>query len=82
MSRDRRIGRFFIESDIIEYYPDLARQVLKDVIIVRAEHLFAYDSMEYMGISEAFEEIKAGELAPLYQPIMENEEFKGFRGQK
>ena len=78
MSKDSHIGRFLIESDIIEYHPSLAKDILRDVIIIRAEQVWAYDSIEYHGISYSFDEVEKGMRIPTYDIIIENDKFKGF----
>ena len=54
-----------------------------NIIVIRAEMLYARDCIEYHGVSPAFDVIETGEIMPLYeiQAIRDNNEtyFKAVR---
>jgi hypothetical protein len=62
----RRLGQFSIPSHIITHQPAEAKAILRNVIVYRAEHMFHKLSVEYIGLSDSFDEIAEGEEAPIY----------------
>lgn len=62
--QNRQIGRFMIRS----YFLGHSQPIFEKVLIVRCEHLMAYDVYEYYAYSEAFRPVKLGELIPEYHP--------------
>ena len=62
------IGRFSIVHNYIEDRPDVVLLMMKDIIVTRAESLYARDRIEYTGIStKYFDEIAWGSKIPIYQ---------------
>lgn len=57
----RRPGLFRIKRDLIRTAPDAVLHALRDVLVVRAEMLYAFDAIEYHGYSMHFEPV--GDLA-------------------
>ena len=57
---DRNLGRFTVTNDLIRRCPDEAAQVFKmlNLVVVRAECIFADSLIEYTGISDQFVEIE------------------------
>lgn len=76
MSRSRRLGIFKIPCDSIEKRPDETRAALATCIVVRAESLYHEDAIEYVAISEHFEEIPLGTRPPEYKCILRTEDKK------
>lgn len=66
MTNHRAFGRFSVDLDHIEHRPALARQILKDLIVVRAETMFHKHAIEYVAFGEPFRPIAPGEDAPYY----------------
>lgn len=66
--QDRRIGKFTISRHIVDECPDVARAVLRDVLIVRAEAMWHMDRIEYVGAHPAFAAKPDGEMPPEYMP--------------
>lgn len=64
--RQRRIGRFEISTNLIDDEPHAVQEALRDMIIVRAEQMYDTMSIEYMAISDKFEELALGHRAPRY----------------
>lgn len=66
---DRNLGKFTVTTDCIRRNPDEAAQVFKmlNLVVVRAECLFADSVVEYTGISDQFIEIGMGERIPEYR---------------
>lgn len=67
---ERRIGRFKIPRQVIIEDPEMAIEVLKGIIIFRAEMMFHLDCIEYIGISPNFDPIKEGEESPVYEVLV------------
>jgi len=51
---ERRFGKFSINKSTIEDNPCLLKELLKDVIIVRAEMSYADHTIDYVGLSDFF----------------------------
>lgn len=64
--RDRRIGKFSLTRHVIDECPDVARAVLRDVLIYRAEAMWHADVIEYVGAHPSFAVKPDGEVAPEY----------------
>jgi len=69
-----RLGQFDIpRSDILES-PELVMAITGRMIIYRAEMMFHKDTMEYIAISDLFEEIEQGQCPPEYVMVVEKTE--------
>lgn len=66
MNLPRRIGRFTIPWEIIENRPAEARVALTACLVVRAESMFHMRAVEYIAVSEHFDEVPPGVEVPLY----------------
>lgn len=66
---DRNLGKFSVTTEIIRQNPDEAAQIFKilNLVVVRAECVFAESKIEYTGISDQFVEIEMGETIPDYR---------------
>ena len=67
----RRVGRFEINSSVIEHQPSAARLVLGSCVVVRAE-MMPLDFVDYVAICDQFAEIgPAGEIPRYRAEIIE-----------
>lgn len=66
MSKDRRIGKFSINRHTLDECPEVARAVLRDVIVLRAEAMWDANRIEYVGVHPSFAVKPDGEIAPEY----------------
>ena len=65
----RRAGRFSIaERYLIE--ESIMKAIMKDVVIVRAEHDYLTRYINYSALSSKFDELEEGEFIPEYTPII------------
>lgn len=67
-----RAGKFFVSDMFLITCPDIEefkKQILSEVIIVRAEHSLMRDRIEYEGISNKFDKVEVGEMIPTYKII-------------
>lgn len=79
-----RIGKFSIDCyDFVHGNTDFVKDVLRDLLIVRAERMFHNDSIEYIAIGDCFDEVGLGESPPKYAKIIKRTEngvvFEGFK---
>lgn len=63
----RRYGRFSIFRPLIELNPILVKAIMGQCIIVRAEDMYMGNVIEYMAISDHFDELQVGAEIPEYQ---------------
>lgn len=68
--RDRHVGRFRIAIDLINDDPLSALEVLRDVIVLRAEFMVIRNQMAYVGIHPDFAELEEGHEAPRYEATL------------
>lgn len=73
--KPRRLGKFQIASHNIEDHPEMVRQIMSQVIVVRCEQMYDTDSFSYTAISEHFDEVELGQMTPEYQ-VMINSDCK------
>jgi len=71
----KRVGMFTIKDKEIKTNPELCLSVFSNVVVVRAEYMFAYGGIEYTGISDLFEQLIEGDAVPNYELIFENNLF-------
>lgn len=66
---DRNLGKFYLTNDLIRQSPDQVAEICKmlNLVVVRAECLFASNEMEYTGLSDQFIEIEVGQKIPEYR---------------
>lgn len=64
--RVRTLGKFNICLDMIEDNPDKVRDLLHQVIVIRAEIDYADNAVEYVAIGDQFEEVPFGQTVPWY----------------
>lgn len=63
---DSRIGRFSITADVIEKNPELARQALSGIVVLKCEpHPWA-DDYEYVGYGVPFDLVEHAGFVPQY----------------
>lgn len=62
----RRFGRFYIDLVMIERAPDDVKAALSSCIVVKAECMYHRDAIEYVAISDSFDEVPANTEPPLY----------------
>lgn len=67
---NKRIGRFAISKQLIEHDPDTARAILGRCIVVRCEMIYAHDTLEYVALSQDFDEVSQREIVPQYDVII------------
>ena len=65
--RNRQIGKFYINADLIDDAALLVRLIMANVIVVRAEFRYDRNAIEYIAISDQFEPIGQASEPKLYQ---------------
>lgn len=63
-----RVGVIYINThEIVNNRDDLAKTFsMMELVVIRAEHLFHKDEIEYIAYSSVFDEIEEGEEVPVY----------------
>ena len=67
--KSTRFGNFSFQIDLLEKDSEILRDVMSKCIIVRAEFLFAKRTIDYVALSELFDEVSFGEIIPDYDII-------------
>ena len=65
-----RIGKFTIQKEFIEAYPEMAIKLLSKILIVRAETMFN-GYIDYVGCSMEFEKVTEGQKFNSYTFIID-----------
>jgi hypothetical protein len=68
--KDRRIGEFAIQADLVNDRPDVVRMMLRDVIVLMAEHQPWSDRFMYIGIHPSFKDCPIEEIPPRYMAVV------------
>jgi len=66
----RRLGTFRIARKVIEDNPDAVLEVMRQLIVVRCEMMWDSDALCYVAISESFDVVPHGQIAPAYDVLM------------
>ena len=66
---NRKLGRIKINCEMIDHEPERVAEVfaLLKFVPVRAEHYYHIDEIEYIAISERFEDVPFGCIIPEYK---------------
>lgn len=62
--KERRCARFFVGLEVIEEYPERLLEVLREVLITRAEFEFTRNGILYDGYSLKFEPVPENQVPP------------------
>jgi hypothetical protein len=66
----RRIGKFYVNMDMLEGDLDTIRRILLGVIVIKAKLVYETDCIEYLGICDHFDVVPPGDMAPDYRCAM------------
>lgn len=67
ITKNRRLGKFRIASEIINDEPWTVTFLMSQCIIVRAEMMWECGGIDYVAISRHFEEVPVGNIVPGYE---------------
>jgi len=70
----RRLGRFYVSRSLLLTHPEQLRALFNLMIVVEAQLRWDRDSVEYVAMSEQFEEVPEYCAAPLYQITFRKDE--------
>jgi hypothetical protein len=65
--RYRHVGKFSVSCTMIENDPDVVKQILSKMIIVRAESMYVTNTIEYTAIWDKFSYVELGQEVPTYE---------------
>lgn len=68
------MGKFQIDHAFIDDF-DLMRDIMRDIIIIRAESMYDINAIVYTGLSRNFRRVDQGEIIPTYKIIITKDEF-------
>ena len=63
---DRRVGKFKIDLDLLDFHPEVVKDLTERMVITRAEALWHSMKIEYYAVSDLFDEVPVWENAPEY----------------
>ena len=66
---ERRFGNFSFDVGCIKHNPSGVQALMKDCIVVRAEHLMDSDALEYTALHPDFQPVPRGARAPRYDVL-------------
>ena len=72
--KNRRLGKLYITFDAIETDHEYVRQVMGEVIILRAEAFYHSCMIEYIAVSKHFDIVEEGFMMPEYRAIIHFED--------
>ena len=72
--KNRRLGKFYITFDAIETDYEYVRQVMGEVIVLRAEALLHGFMIEYIAVSKHFDIVEPGFEMPEYKAMIHSED--------
>lgn len=67
----RRIGRFFVDRNLMDHAPELVARILAGKIIVRAQLVWERDAFEYVALAPDFAPAMLGEAPPEYRLMID-----------
>ena len=73
-----RRGAFKLTRKLITDSPDMVMKIMGNVIVVRAEHLFMIDAVEYQAYSPLFRIVPEGAETPTYTFAYEGKTLLAF----
>lgn len=80
-TRGKRLGRFVIGYNFIEDREGIiAKLMLSGMVVIRADHRYDMNAIEYMALHDDFDEMPAGHEAPWYDARMNEQRVDGEDG--
>lgn len=67
----RRLGKFQIPDLMLREFPETVQLALSGMIVIRAEQRWDFHGIEYIAMSEHFDEISEGYQVPDYIAVIE-----------
>jgi len=62
-----RPGAFVVDSFLLKTRPDLMAEIMREVIVLRAEEMWTVPRRKYVGYSRLFKKVEAGNAIPWYR---------------
>lgn len=72
----RNLGIFAISLELIHKYPELVQKAMSEVIVVRAELMYASMEVEYVALSKHFREVEPEMAPPRYRCIVDDNQIR------
>lgn len=71
----QRWGKFKVPATLVTKFDTSLKRIMGQCIIVRAEHMFINNIIEYSAISEHFRDLPEGEITPEYKWVFDIDGF-------
>lgn len=68
----RRLGRFYLDSDLVEQDFFAAKRILGNFVIMRCEYLYHRHAFEYVAASALFDCVERGDEIPEYEIVVDD----------
>jgi hypothetical protein len=76
--KDCRIGKFTVDVDLIEKYPEAVRDLMGRCIVVRAKMMFVSREIQYTALCDDFDVVSQMDLPPDYRAVFWKEGDRAF----
>lgn len=67
MTKHKRIGRFLVTIEFLEKHIDDVQNIMCQCVVIQTNTNYLKDCIEYIAISNHFDEIEIGEMIPEYR---------------
>lgn len=74
MNDNQRLGSFKVPAHLARSFDSNLKRIMGMCIVVRAEHFFAQDEIEYVALSEYFDVVDPGYKIPEYVWIISDDD--------
>lgn len=71
MKSDRRLGRLRVALPFLDLENIAARALMKEIVVLRAEHDYERDAVTYIALCEAFQPVPPHLVIPLYDAVFD-----------
>lgn len=71
---NRRLGRFFISRELLLTQPERLQPLFAEMIVVEAQMRWDCNSVEYVAMSDRFEDLPENLMAPAYDILFKRDE--------
>jgi hypothetical protein len=69
--KNRRLGKFYITGDYLDGFNPNVQQIMGQCVILRSEYMIHMDAIEYIAVSDKFDELEEGRKPPEYTWIID-----------
>lgn len=74
--KSKRIGVIYINLNEINKNPEIVKQIMAKIIVLKADFEIWHERFRYEAISDCFDEMENGSIAPKYDVIIHVDQAK------